>query len=193
MNAVAYYRSKIKDYDLAIYQHCNRVAVVSFYIGQSLNLSKDELSILYSSAILHDLGKIKIPRDILYKTEPLSKDEFAIIKKHPQVSSIILNEQKSLPQEITDSIKTHHEFYDGTGYNAGLKGENIPHNARIIAIADAFDAMVTSRPYREERLTIQEAVKELLNFAGEQFDPYIISKIVASKVTLRKLEGGGNI
>ncbi len=142
---------------MQLFQHCSRVAVVLHYIGQALGLTQIELDTLFSAATLHDLGKIKVPKEILNKNDSLTTEEYKLIKEHTQINDIILEEGKQLSVKIAESIKTHHEYYDGNGYCLGLKGENIPLNSRIIAIADAFDAMTNSRPYRKNPLQFDEA------------------------------------
>lgn len=188
MDAVAFYLDKIFNYDIETYQHCSRVAVVAYYIGQSVRLTKLEMQTLYYSSLLHDLGKVKIPKRILYKKSPLTKEEFAIVKNHTNVTSILSMGNKHLSNQIIDNIKFHHEFYNGQGYNLGLKGESIPIYSRIIAIADAFDAMVTHRPYKTKILSLQEARKEIMEHAGEQFDPYIVNKIFKKKTLLTEVK-----
>ena len=129
---------------------------------------KEELQI---SALLHDIGKIGIRDNILNKKRQLTKKERAIAMKHPAIGAAILSPIRELGA-IIDAVKYHQEKYDGTGYPAGLKGENIPLMARIIALADTFDAMTTNRPYRRKKNAIQ-AAKEIKKCSGTQFDPEI--------------------
>jgi HD-GYP domain-containing protein (c-di-GMP phosphodiesterase class II) len=121
---------------------------------------------------LHDLGKISVPDHILMKPGKLSEEEMEIIKKHPANGAKIIEPIEPL-KHARDIIKHHQECFDGTGYPEGLEGENIPLGARIIAVADAFGAMTTDRPYRNA-LSLEEAVKELKKCSGTQFDPYIV-------------------
>lgn len=152
--------------------HSARVVDYSLIMGQALKLSKDELKKLEVSAILHDVGKIGIPDRILGKPGKLTFEEFAYMKRHPVLGSSIIEPIAEL-RGLIPYIMHHHERYDGGGYPHGLKGENIPFYARIICIADSFDAMTTDRPYRN-KLGMQVAFEELQNNRGSQFDPELV-------------------
>jgi len=119
----------------------------------------------------HDIGKLAIPEDILNKPDRLTAEEYEIVKLHPLVGETMLTPIE-LSATVRASVRNHHERWDGTGYPDGLKGSNIPHCARILAIVDSFDAMTESRPYRD-RLTNQQAVEEIQQNAGTQFDPFL--------------------
>jgi HD-GYP domain-containing protein (c-di-GMP phosphodiesterase class II) len=125
---------------------------------------------------LHDIGKMRIPRDIINKAAPLTDEEFAIIKRHPLIGVEIL---KTIPmlRSAIPGVKHHHEKYDGSGYPEGISGEKIPLSARIITITDTFDAMIEDRPYRKA-LTPKDAVNELIRLAGKQFDPTLIKPFI---------------
>jgi HD-GYP domain-containing protein (c-di-GMP phosphodiesterase class II) len=120
------------------------------------------------SALLHDIGKIAVPEDILKKPGSLTSEEFAIIKKHPTIGTELVKELKNF-NEISKGILFHHERIDGHGYPNGTGGSDIPLTARIIAVADSFDAMTSNRPYRS-RLSDQAAMDEILKNQGKQFD-----------------------
>jgi HD-GYP domain-containing protein (c-di-GMP phosphodiesterase class II) len=124
------------------------------------------------AAILHDIGKIGIAKEILHKKAPLLEKEVLEIKKHPSLGKKILRPLKFLKDAAT-LIDHHQERYDGSGYPGGLSGEEIPLGARVIAIADSFDAMTSVRPYRK-RLSMDTTRKELLENAGKQFDPALV-------------------
>lgn len=128
---------------------------------------------LQIAALLHDIGKIGVPDHILNKHSPLSPEEYEEIKKHSIIGATILHPIKELG-DVVREVRHHQEYYDGSGYPDGLKGDDIPFIARIIAVADAFDAITTSRPYRKSK-EIEEAVRELKRCAGAQFDPIIVS------------------
>ena len=123
------------------------------------------------SGDFHDIGKLAIPEDILNKPSSLTEEEYELIKLHPLVGETMLTPIE-LPDNVRASVRNHHEHWDGSGYPDGLKGTEIPHCARIIAIVDSFDAMTEGRPYRS-RLTNQEALEEILRHAGTQFDPFL--------------------
>ncbi len=151
--------------------HSKRVSEYCVAIGQMMKLSKGEINLLKISGILHDIGKIAIDDTILNKPGKLSDHEWEEIKKHPEIGFRILS---ASPQyaEISMDILHHHERYDGTGYPQGLKSEDISSGSRIIALADAYDAMTSSRPYRPA-LTKDEAIAEIEKNLGKQFDPFI--------------------
>ncbi|WHH61071.1 HD domain-containing phosphohydrolase [Petroclostridium sp. X23] len=152
--------------------HSQRVTEYSLEIGRELGMSDSELERLEYMGLLHDVGKIGIKDAILNKQAPLDDEEFAMMKTHTLMGEKILGSVKSL-KDIIHGAKYHHEKYDGTGYCAGLKGDEIPLEARIIAVADTYDAMTTTRPYRKG-LPHEVAVEEINRFAGRQFDPAVV-------------------
>lgn len=152
--------------------HSRRVTKYSVEIGKEMNLDEESLEKLEYMAILHDVGKIGIKDSILNKQAQLDDEEYAIMKTHTLVGSKILDSMKTL-KYLSLGAKYHHEKYDGTGYNFGLKGNEIPLEARVIAIADTYDAMTTDRPYRKG-LDYDTAINEINRFAGKQFDPEIV-------------------
>jgi HD-GYP domain-containing protein (c-di-GMP phosphodiesterase class II) len=141
-------------------------------IGRKYNMNELEIKMLQYAAMLHDAGQISIPEKVLSKRGELSGEELDIIKKHPTKGANILSKFKPL-KPIVPIILYHHENYDGTGYPKGLKGEEIPLTARILAVVSAFEAMITQKPYRRA-LSISAAVKEVKNNSGTQFDPGIV-------------------
>lgn len=152
--------------------HSRRVTDYSISIGKEMGLKEEELEKLEYMAILHDVGKIGIRDSILNKQAQLDNEEYAVMKTHTIMGAKILDSMKSL-KALSMGAKYHHEKYDGTGYQDGLKGEEIPFEARIIAVADTYDAMTTDRPYRKG-LEHETAMKEINRFAGTQFDPTIV-------------------
>jgi putative two-component system response regulator len=139
-------------------QHCQRLAITSVMLGEALGLSPNELTALYRGGYLHDIGKICIPDAILYKPGKLTEEEWEVMRSHPERGEEICRPMKSL-WPVLPIIRSHHERWDGTGYPDGLKGESIPLLARILQVADIFDALVTERPYKKalsavEALTI---------------------------------------
>jgi putative nucleotidyltransferase with HDIG domain len=145
------------------------VARLSLLIGQHLGLSNADRKELEMACFLHDIGKIYIPDVIINKPGPLDRQEHLIVKKHPEQGAEILRLSESLHKYIP-VVLHHHEWYNGNGYPHGLKGDDIHINAQIVAIADAYDAITTSRPYRNG-CTREQAVAEISNFRGSQFNP----------------------
>lgn len=153
--------------------HTKRVMNYSLAIGRMIGLSKKEIEDLKLSAILHDIGKIGIRDDVLLKNDKLTSDEFKKIMMHTVYGAEILNHIRQL-KSVVPGVKYHHEKYDGSGYPDGLKGSDVPIIARIIAVADTFDAMTTDRPYRKG-LSFDTAFEELKKHAGTQFDPEVVN------------------
>lgn len=150
-------------------EHSHRVAEYSVIIGSRVGLTDEQLELLEFAAILHDIGKIGVRDEILTKTGRLTDEEYDAIKQHTIIGEKIA-EPLGLSADERAVIRSHHERYDGTGYPDGLRGENIPLLARVAAIADAFDAMTSTRPYRKAR-TAAEAGNEIEKLYGAQFDP----------------------
>ena len=141
-------------------------------IGQEMHLDEKQIQSLKYASLLHDTGKVDIPTEILTKTSKLTPQEYNIIKKHPLKGAQILRPLQIL-KPVIPIILHHHEKYDGTGYPSRLKKGQIPEGARIMAVADAFEAMVYGRPYRE-RKDISSAIKEIKKKSGSQFDPNVV-------------------
>ncbi len=155
--------------------HSKRVAEISLVIGKQLEFSESELGKLEIMAQLHDVGKISIPDKILNKQGSLSSEEYEIMKTHITSGQKILSSSKRL-KKLADGAAYHHEKFDGTGYMKGLAGEDIPLNARIIAVADTFDAITSNRPYSEGK-TNAFAITELEKESGSHFDPQVVSAL----------------
>ncbi len=149
--------------------HSVRVAKYSKMLADRLGLSSDECENVYYMALLHDIGKIGVPNEIINSTSRLTDHEYAVIKTHPGVGYDILAEIKSRP-DLSIGARWHHERFDGKGYPDGKKGEEIPFFARIIAVADSYDAMTSNRSYRKY-LSQDKVRSEIENNAGTQFDP----------------------
>lgn len=156
--------------------HTQRVMKYSLAIGEMMGLSAKEIEELMLAAILHDIGKIGIRDSILLKNGRLDESELAAMNRHAEFGAEILNHVKQL-KSVIPGVRGHHERYDGTGYPDRLKGKKIPLIARIIAVADTFDAMTTDRPYRNG-LSIHTAVGELKKCSGLQFDGAVVEKFV---------------
>jgi len=154
------------------YGHSARVADIAQTLAKAIGLPEKELADLYAASLLHDVGKVGIPDAVLTKLDELTAKEWETIKKHSAEGARIVGYVKGLAA-LVPVILHHHEWYDGTGYPAGLKGEEIPLAARIISLADAYDTMTTSRPYREV-VSHEEACEELKRHSGTQFDPKLV-------------------
>jgi len=148
----------------------------SIDIGKGLELDDNDVERLKKSALLHDIGKIGIPDVVLHKKGKLSDVEYSIIKSHSEIGATILKSINSF-KFLVPSVYHHHEKFDGSGYPHGIKGEAIPLHARIIAVADSFDAITSNRPYRNA-FSLKEAVSELENYKGIQFDPCIVDVFI---------------
>ncbi len=152
--------------------HLERVTRYSLAIARNLGWAGDRLNEVEMGAILHDIGKIGIPDAILRKNGALSPEEWQHMKAHPIIGAEILRGISFL-EAVVPYVRHHHERYDGKGYPDALAGDEIPVGGRIIAVADTFDAMTSTRPYREA-LSIAVAINELKSAAGTQFDPAIV-------------------
>lgn len=159
-------------------EHSLRVAGFCRKIAEELNLQPNEIETLDTAARVHDLGKISIPDSILLKNERLTPDERKIIISHSQVGYDILNNLRFY-KSGAELVRSHHERYDGKGYPQRIGWNSIPIGARILAVADAFDAMTSDRPYRKA-MSRMEAINELIRCAGTQFDPQVVKAFIRS-------------
>jgi HD-GYP domain-containing protein (c-di-GMP phosphodiesterase class II) len=160
----------LKDLNTGV--HSTRLAEWGMRVGQELGLGETELQNLEVASLLHDLGKVGIPDAILRKPSRLDAEEYTLMKKHPEYGWAVLRMVPGFERAALD-ILHHHENFDGKGYPAGLKEREIPVVSRIVSVIDAFDAMVSSRPYRKG-LPYEEAVRRLIEASGTQFDPTVV-------------------
>ena len=158
-------------------RHVRRVADAARLIGSRLGMKNDELDQLYRGALLHDVGKIGVHDSILSKPGPLDAQELMKVREHPQIGVEIVRPLRSTV-DLLPTIRHHHEWFDGRGYPHGLSGQEIPMHARVVAVCDAYDSMVSDRPYRAGR-SIQETVRILQAGAGRQWDPDLVSLFLA--------------
>jgi HD-GYP domain-containing protein (c-di-GMP phosphodiesterase class II) len=156
--------------------HSERVAEYSERVGKRFGLGSARLKILYSAALLHDIGKIGIRENVLNKPSKLTSDEYDHVKKHPEISESIIHGLTFLTEENAILVQ-HHERFDGKGYPRGLKGDQISLEGAIIQVADAWDAMTSRRIYRKE-LDVEEALNELSRNSGTQFNPTVVDVFV---------------
>lgn len=174
----------IESRDLYTKRHSELVAKYAVEIANELGLSTEEIEVMEQTALLHDIGKIGIKDTILNKPGKLNAEEWEEVKKHPLIGEELIRPFKLLHIEQT-MIRHHHERFDGAGYPDKLKGEEIPIYARILAVADSFEAMVSDRPYRS-KLSLEEAKKELERCKGTQFDPKVVEaflRVLETKAT----------
>ena len=158
-------------------KHSVRVKEISVDIGRVMRLSDSELEALEWGGLLHDVGKIGVPDRVLLKPERLTKEERTIMNSHPVLGAQIIAPVNKLAPELP-IIRHHHEWYNGSGYPDRLMGDEIPKLARVLHVADAFEAMTAQRPYRMTPLTTEQALGELRKFAGIQFDPVVVDAFV---------------
>lgn len=163
----------IKMYDDYTFHHCLSVAILGIAIGLELGLSKKELYELGLAGLLHDIGKVSIPIEIINKNGRLTDEEFAIIKMHPIHAATHLKERQLVPHNSYLGIIAHHERWDGNGYPFKLKEENIPYFARILAVADVYDALTSNRPYRKPSPP-SEAIEFIMGGVGTHFDENVV-------------------
>ena len=156
--------------------HSPRVADLAVQLGQRLGMETDEIQLLRWAALLHDVGKLAVDDDILKKPGPLSVSEWEQMRLHPAYGQSIVSRDGFLRQ-VAEIVYCHHERYDGTGYPRGLVGDEIPLGARMFAVADAYDAMTSDRPYRPA-LSHGQAIEEIERNAGSQFDPGVVAAML---------------
>jgi response regulator RpfG family c-di-GMP phosphodiesterase len=156
--------------------HARRVSFYAGLLAERVSLEADELEEVRVAAFLHDLGKVGVPTDLLLRAGALDSSERAIVEQHPAIGERLVK-PLAIPNAISSAIRHHHEWWDGTGYPDGLKGEEIPRTSRLISVVDAFDAMSSERPYRRA-LARSTAIDEIRHFAGSQFDPHFAKEFL---------------
>ncbi len=161
-------------------KHSQNVKTIAVDIGREMRVSESELEALEWGGLLHDVGKIGVPDSVLLKQERLTRDERILMNAHPVKGAEIIAPVTRLAPELP-IIRHHHEWFNGSGYPDRLMGDEIPKLARILHVADAFEAMTAARPYRLKPLTREQALNELRKFAGIQFDPVMVDAFVRTK------------
>ena len=174
MNAI---RALMAEKDYSSDGHISRLVEMSKALGEKVGMTRKEILQLILLAEIHDLGKVVIPDNVLFKKGPLNKRERKRIEEHPTVGYRIARYNPEL-SHVADLILHHHRWWNGQGYSLNLKGEDIPISCRILSIVDAYDAMTSDRPYRRA-MTSEVAVAELRRYAGTQFDPDLVEKFIA--------------
>ncbi|MGH9818037.1 MAG: HD-GYP domain-containing protein, partial [Candidatus Acidiferrales bacterium] len=163
---------------------CQRVTAYTIFIGKAMNIEREHLRHIARGAFLHDIGKMGIPDAILRKPGPLTEEERLIMRKHCDIGYNML---KRIPflREAAEIVLSHQECFDGNGYPRGMQGEEIPLGARIFAVADTLDAMISDRPYRKA-LPIADARAEIKRCSGTQFDPKVVEVFLSLPDTMWK-------
>jgi putative nucleotidyltransferase with HDIG domain len=161
--------NQMMEVDTDTYEHSVRVASIAKAMAIGLKLDKRQAHQLITGCFLHDIGKLRIPQEVLNKTSALAPHEWNLMKLHSTIGADMLRQHAHIDKEIIEVVEFHHERWNGEGYPKGLHGLEIPVFARICAIIDAFDCMISDRPYRKA-LSVSEATKQLLQHAGQQFD-----------------------
>ena len=175
-----------KDYDTAM--HLQRMSLYSRALAEKIGMSEDEAEIIELAAPLHDIGKIGIPDSILLKKGALDDIELKAMRKHPLIGYEILQDSPSkYLQKGSEIALAHHERFDGTGYPYNLKGNDIPLSARIVAVADVFDALTSIRPYKEA-WSIDQALDYIREESGKHFDPTLVTAILSMRSSLEKIQ-----
>lgn len=175
--------------DPEVHGHLLRVAGYAVATGRHLRLSTKELEYIELAALLHDVGKVGIATAILKKPGRLTEEEYEQIKQHPVLGEYIIHRIPAL-RHLAPLVRSHHEWFNGRGYPDGLAGEAIPLGARIIAVADAFDAMTSDRPYRRA-YTAEVSARELAACAGTQFDPKVVKAFLEALAARHGNPAGG--
>lgn len=184
VDTITAFVNAIESKDRYLKGHSARVALYAGEIAHMLGMTSEMTDVVRRGAMLHDLGKLSIMDTILSKPERLTADEFTIIKSHPAVGAKILEPLRFLQRE-TCAVRHHHERFDGTGYPDGLRGEDIPLVARVVTVADVFDAITSNRPYRTA-LPLTEARQEIARGCGSHFDPVVAEAFL--RIPLTRLE-----
>lgn len=164
----------LKSFDNYTYAHSVNVAVLACTIGFGMNFSEDEIEDIVLAALLHDLGKLEIPEEILNKPGRLTPEEFAFVKAHPSISYDLISDRVDINSKVKHAVLSHHENHDGSGYPNGLSGDKILPIARILHVADTYDALTSKRPYKEP-YTAFASLEILQGGRGTLFDPEVVN------------------
>ena len=169
--------NSLEEKDLYTKNHCERVTQYSLILARKIGINEEELISLEFAGMLHDIGKIGIPSEIINKQGVLTGEEYEVIKRHPEIGYDLLKSMTFLDSSSRILLQ-HHERIDGKGYPYGLEAEEIDTLAKILAIADAYDAMTTVRPYRTDKLTNEQVIDEFTRHKNTQFDEKIVEVFI---------------
>jgi len=174
--------------DNRLFQHSAMVADIATLLGKAHGLTPRQTQLVHMAGHLHDVGKIGIPDHILHKPGPLTEEEWAVMRRHPEIGVDILRPVRVFCGRpgVCEIVLAHHERHDGSGYPYGLRGAQIPLGARIVAVADALSAMTEERPYRKS-LSPGQAMDEVLRTAGTMFDPCVVRDLLPLRDELTRL------
>jgi len=161
--------------------HSERVSYIAQEIAHEMGLSEDEIELTRLAGLVHDLGKIGVPENVLRKPGRLTEEEFSLVKMHPEIGRKIVQEIPMIFR-LVPAVLHHHERWDGRGYPAGLESESIPLYARILAVADSFDAMSSTRTYKAS-LSREEVLAEMERCNGTQFDPEVVEALLRADLS----------
>jgi len=187
-DAVAALASALAAKDPMTSEHTARCSAYAEELARELGLNEGERNVVRTAALLHDIGKLGIPDQILFKADKLTPEEWSEMQRHPSLGSEILSNVRAIA-DVTPAVLHHHEHFDGSGYPHGLAGDAIPLASRILLVTDAFDAMTTNRPYRKA-MPLRTAIDELERYSGTQFDPEIVSAFL--RVVARQQPAGSS-
>lgn len=169
--------AKLKDYDEYTYLHSISVAKLCVSMALCQKFSKKEVDIMATSALLHDIGKIFVPKSILNKVTHLTDDEFVAIRKHPTTGAKYLDSIGLFEPIVIETICQHHENFDGSGYPKHLKGDEVNKYAKILRVMDSYDAMISNRPYHHSRNS-KEVITILVSSAGKEYDSDVVNQLL---------------
>jgi putative nucleotidyltransferase with HDIG domain len=193
MHKIQTFCQAIGERDSYTMEHSMKVAGLMAGFAEYVKLPGDDVTLAYLIGIVHDIGKVGVPSHILNKDGRLTPEEFAVIKQHPDIGAGLLAKMNGL-EKVAEVVRHHHERYDGTGYGQGLAGEAIPFLSRMLSVCDAFDAMTSSRCYRQKPLSPNKALEEIASCAGTQFDPKLslsFTEFIKSRSEFGELAAGG--
>ena len=169
--------TKLRSVDTYAYDHAIDTSVLAAMFGRHLGLPRDQLQELGLAGLLFDIGKLKLPPDLLTKPGRLTDDEFALMRRHVDFGVEILSQSKGIPERVLDGVRYHHERHDGTGYPNGLRGASIPIFARIVAIVDCFDAITSARPFRGA-ISAHHAIRQMYEWRDAEFQAQLYEQFI---------------